>query len=150
WVIRTRVPPMSLELMVEKELQQVSGGLPVAQFRTMEEVLSRSIATERFNALVLTIFGCLALLLASVGVYGVMAYSVSHRIQEFGIRIALGAQTSDIIKDVISEGLHPVLLGLSFGLTSAATLTRFIASLLFGIKPLDPVLFFVIPILLAC
>jgi putative ABC transport system permease protein len=150
WVIRTRVPPMSLAPMVEKELQQASGGLPVAQFRTMEEVLSRSMGTERFNALVLTIFGCAALLLAVVGIYGLMAYSVSHRMREFSIRMALGAQTTDIIKDVVSQGFRPVLLGLTFGLISAAVLTRFIVSILFGIKPLDPLLFFLIPVLLAC
>lgn len=150
WVIRTRVPPMSLAPAVEKELQQASGGLPVGQFQTMEEVLTRSMATERFNALVLTIFGCAALLLTGVGIYGVMAYSVSHRIHEFGIRLVLGAQMSDIIKNVLSQGFHPVLLGLTFGLISAAPLTRFIASLLFEIQPLDPLLFFLIPILLAC
>jgi predicted permease len=149
WVIRTGVPPMSLVPAIEKELQRASGGLPVAQFRTMEEVLSRSTATERFNALVLTIFGSAALLMAVAGIYGLIAYSVSNRVQEFSIRMALGAQTTDIIKDVVSQGLHPVLLGLIFGLISAAALTRFIAGLLFGIKPLDPLLFFLIPILLA-
>src|SRR5207245_4893192 len=96
WVIRTRAAPMSLSSAIQNELREASGGLPVAHVRTMEEILSRSTAAENFNALVLTIFGCSALLLAAIGIYGLMACSVTERAQEIGIRLALGARSSHI------------------------------------------------------
>ena len=92
-----------------------SGGLPVARIRTMEEVLSRSTATESFNMLMLTIFGCLALLLAAIGIYGLMAYSVSQRTQEIGIRLALGAESSQIRNMVVFQGVRLALAGVALG-----------------------------------
>jgi predicted permease len=145
WVIRTRAAPMSLSSAIQNELREASGGLPVARVRTMEEILSRSTAAENFNALVLTIFGGSALLLAAIGIYGLMAYSVGQRAQEIGIRLALGAESSRIRNMVVFQGLRPALAGVVCGLAAAFTLTRLIASFLFGVKPWDPLVFFVVP-----
>jgi predicted permease len=138
WVIRTSVPPATLSSAIQKELREASGGLPVAQVRTLEEALSRSTSAEDFNTLVLTIFGCSALLLAAIGIYGLMAYSVGQRVQEIGIRLALGAESRAIRNMVVFQGLKPALAGVFCGL----------ASFLFGVKPWDPLVFLVVPIIL--
>ncbi len=127
WVIRTREAPMSLSAAIQKELREASGGLPVAPARTMEEVLSRSTAAGDFNALVLTIFGCSALFLAAIGIYGLMAYSVTQRTQELGIRMALGAESSQIRNMVALNGLRLALAGVVCGLAMAFGLTRLLA-----------------------
>jgi predicted permease len=148
WVIRTRVAPMSLSSAIQNELREATGGLPVARIRTMEEILSRSTAAENFNALVLAIFGCSALLLAAIGIYGLMAYSVAQRSQEIGIRLALGAKPSHIRNMVVFQGMRPALAGVVCGLAAAFGLTRLIAGFLFGVKPWDPLVFFVVPVIL--
>jgi predicted permease len=148
WVIRTRVAPLSLSVAIQNELRQASGGLPVARIRTMDEVLSRSMARENFNMLVLTIFGCSALLLGAVGIYGLMAYSLAQRVQEIGIRLALGADSSHIRNMVMIQGLGPAVVGTAGGLAAAFGLTRLIASLLFGVKAWDPLVFFAVPVIL--
>jgi predicted permease len=148
WVIRTRVTPMSLRSAIQQELREASGGLPVAGVRTMEETLSRSTAAEDFNTLVLTIFGCSALLLAAIGIYGLMAYSVAQRTQEIGIRLALGAGSSQVRSMVVLQGLRLALAGVICGLAAAFGLTRLIAGLLFGVKPWDPLVFFAVPAIL--
>jgi len=148
WVIRTRAAPASLSAAIEHELREVSGGLPVARIRTMEEILSRSTAAENFNMLVLTIFGCAALVLAAIGIYGVMAYSVGQRAQEIGVRLALGAGSSRIRSMVLFQGLRPALAGVVCGLVAALGLTRVIAGFLFGVRPWDPLAFLVVPVIL--
>jgi putative ABC transport system permease protein len=148
WVIRTRVAPMSLRSVIQNELRQASGELPVARIRTMEEVLSRSTARENFNMLVLSIFGCSALLLAAIGIYGLMAYSVAQRAQEIGIRLALGAESGHIRNMLAFQGLRPALAGVICGLAAAFGLTRLIASFLFGVKAWDPLVFLVVPVIL--
>ena len=140
---------MPLSAAIQNELRGASGGLPVARVRTMEETLSRSTAAEDFNALVLTIFGCLALLLAAIGIYGLIAYSVAQRSQEIGIRMALGADSRHIRDMVVWEGLRVALAGVACGLAAAFGLTRSIASLLYGVKAWDPLVFFVVPVILA-
>jgi putative ABC transport system permease protein len=134
WAIRTRVAPLSLSSAIQKELREASGGLPVAGVRTMDETLSRSTAAENFNTLVLTVFGCSALLLAAMGIYGLMAYSVAQRAQEIGIRLALGAESRQIRNMMAIEGLRPALAGVGCGLAAAFGLTRFLASFLFDVK----------------
>jgi ABC-type antimicrobial peptide transport system permease subunit len=114
----------------------------------MEETLSRSTAAQNFNALVLTIFGGSALLLASIGIYGLMAYSVVQRTQEIGVRLALGAESSRIRNMVVMQGLRPALAGIACGLAAAVGLTRLIASFLFGVKAWDPLVFFLVPLML--
>ena len=137
-----------LSTAIQNELRQASGGLPVGRVRTGEEILSRSTAAESFNALVLMIFGCSALLLAALGVYGLMAYSVAQRVQEIGIRLALGAESSRIRNMVMRQGLRPALTGVVCGLAAAFGLTRGLSSFLFGVKPWDPLVFSVVPLIL--
>jgi predicted permease len=148
WVIRTRVPPKSLSSAIQNELREASGGLPVAAIRTMEETISRSTAPENFNMLVLTIFGCAALLLAAIGIYGLMAYSVAQRTQEIGIRLALGAGSSNVRNMVVFQGVRLALVGVGIGLAAAFGLTRLIASLLYGVKAWDPMVFSAVPVAL--
>src|SRR6202043_3939525 len=148
WVIRTRRTPMSVSSAIQNELREVAGGLPLARVRTMDEILSRSTAAEDFNAMVLTIFGCSAMLLAAIGIYGLMACSVAQRTQEIGIRLALGAESSHIRTMVVFQGLRPALAGVVSGLGAAFGLTRLIASFLFGVKPWDPFVFCVVPVIL--
>ena len=147
WVIRTRVPPLSLSAAIQKELRAASG-LPVARVRTMEETISRSTAAENFNMLVLTIFGCAALLLAAIGIYGLMAYSVAQRTQEIGIRLALGAGLSSVRNMVVFQGLRLAVAGVFVGLAAAFGLTKLITSLLFGVKAWDPMVFSSVPLVL--
>jgi putative ABC transport system permease protein len=148
WVMRTRVAPMSLSSAIQKELREASGGLPVAQVRTMEEIVAQSRTTGNFTTLVLTIFGCSALLLGAIGIYGLMAYSVAQRTQEMGIRLALGAEPAHIRRIVVVQGLRPALAGLLCGLAAALALTRFLTSFLFGVKPWDPIALVLVPVIL--
>ena len=147
-MVRTRVPPQSLSSPIRNELRKASGGLPVAHIRTIEETISRSTASENFNMLVLTIFGCAALLLAAIGIAGLMAYSVAQRTQEIGIRLALAAEPRSIRNLIVFQGLRLAALGVVIGLAAAFGLTRLIASLLFGVKVVDPMEFSAVPIVL--
>ena len=147
WVVRTRVQPLSLSSAVQEQLRQVSG-LPISDVRSMNEVVSLSISRQRFNMLLMTIFGCSALLLAAIGIYGLMAYSVHQRTQEIGIRLALGAKASTVRNMVVMQGMLLVMIGIIIGIGSAFGLTRFLEKLLFGVKVLDPLVFAAIPIVL--
>jgi len=148
WVVRTRVAPLSMSSAIQNELRQASGGLPVARVRTMEETVSRSTAAQNFNMLVLTIFACAALLLAAIGIYGLMAYSVAQRTPEIGIRLALGAGAGNVRKMLLVQGLRLVAAGLALGLAAAFGLTRLIQSMLFGVKAWDPIVLSTVPLLL--
>jgi predicted permease len=149
WLIRTRVAPRTLSNTIETQLRQASGGMPVAHIRSMDEVVVQSTARQDFNMLLLTIFGCSALLLAAVGIYGLMAYSVAQRTQEIGIRMALGAKAPAVRNLVVRQGMSLVVVGILLGLAAAFGLTRLLATFLFGVKALDPLTFLVVPILLA-
>ncbi len=149
WVVRTRVPPDSLSSAIQEQLRQVSG-LPVSDVRTMNEVVSISTSRERFNMLLMTVFGSSALLLAAIGIYGLMAYSVEQRTQEIGIRLALGAETGAVRNMVVVQGMRLVLIGVAIGIGSAFGLTRFLAAFLFGVNVRDPIAFTAIPIALTC
>jgi predicted permease len=148
WIVRTRVEPHTLSAAIQKELRQASAGLPVATIRTMDEVVVRSTAAQRFNTLLLTIFGCSALLLAAIGIYGLMAYSVQQRTQEIGIRMALGAGASKVRNIVVLQGMRLAFIGVVLGVAGALALTRLINSFLFGVKPLDPIVFLTVPTVL--
>ena len=127
--------------------------LNVPQYKTlygMDEVEARDTARQRFNMVLLTIFGIAGLLMGAIGVYGVMSHSVQQRTQEMGVRMALGAQTSDLRRMVIAQGMRLALFGLSAGLGGAFYLTRFLSSFLFGIKPWDPVAFIFTPATSRC
>jgi ABC-type antimicrobial peptide transport system permease subunit len=106
--------------------------------RTLEQEVNADFARERLIALLSGFFGVLALGLAAVGLYGVMAYGVTQRTREVGLRIALGAQRGDVVRMIVRESLTPVLIGMAIGLGAALALTRFVASLLFGVAPRDP------------
>jgi predicted permease len=149
WVVRTKVEPHTMIAPIQKELSDVSGGLALAPIRTMDEVVSRSTQNTDFNTLVLTIFAGTALLLAAIGIYGLMAYSVEQRTQEIGIRLALGAQYGAVRKMVVFQGMRLALVGVIIGVASAFGLTRLIESLLYGVKARDPLVFIGVPVLLS-
>ncbi len=147
WVVRTRVEPYSLSSRIQEQLRQVAG-LPVSDVRSMTDVVSRSVSRQRFNMLLMTVFGASALLLAAIGIYGLMAYSVQQRTQEIGIRMALGAGSGAVRKMVVLQGMSLALAGVAVGIGSALALTRFLAPFLFGVPAKDPVAFVFIPVLL--
>lgn len=148
WLVRTRTDPHQFIASVTDQLRQASGGFPVARVRPMDEIVIRSTARESFNMLLLTIFGAAALILASIGIYGLMAYSVQQRTQELGIRMALGADRAGIRRLVVRQGMQLALIGVVVGVAAAFGLTRLISSFLFGVKSWDPIAFITIPILL--
>ncbi len=143
WIVRTRVEPYSLRSAISKEL-----GLTVSDVRSMREVVSQSTARADFNMTLLTTFGCAALLLAVIGIYGLMAYSVGQRTQEIGIRLALGAESGRVRNMVVGEGMRLALLGVGIGIAASFGLTRLLASFLFGVKSWDPLVFVTVPVLL--
>jgi putative ABC transport system permease protein len=148
WEVRTSADPHTLVKSITDVLRDASGGLPVAHIQTMDESLVRSTSRQQFNMLLLTIFGVSGLLMAAIGVYGVMAYSVQQRTQEMGVRMALGAQASSIRNLVIRQGMVLALMGVVIGIGGALWLTRFLASFLFGVKAWDPIAFIGTPLLL--
>jgi predicted permease len=148
WVIRTKVEPHSLTAPITAALREGSGGLPVAHIRTMSEIEALNTSRQRFTMLLLIVFGSAGLLMAAIGVYGVMSYSVQQRTQELGVRMALGAQASNLRNMVIGQGMLLAGVGVVLGIGGAFWLTRFLASFLFGIKASDPVAFIVTPALL--
>jgi putative ABC transport system permease protein len=141
WIVRTRVEPYSLSSAVQDELRQTSAGLPLGSVHSMDELVGQSISRQEFDMLLLTIFGCLALVLAAIGIYGLVAYSIQQRTQEIGIRIALGAQRSEILQLMLADATKLILAGMLAGVLGALGLTRFIASLLFGVSPTDATTF---------
>ena len=149
WVIvRTHGHSLSLDSAIERELRGATGGLPVSPVRRMEEIVARSTASQNFNMVLMSIFGGCSLLLAAIGIYGLLANSVQQRVREMEIRIALGARPADVRKMVVFQGMRLTLIGAAAGTCAAIGLTRFIQSFLFGVKALDPVTFLLVPILL--
>jgi putative ABC transport system permease protein len=148
WVIRTRAEPYAMSAAIQEQLRQVTG-LPVSDIRSMDVVISRSTSRQRFNMWLMSIFGGTALLLAAIGIYGLMAYSVEQRTQEIGIRLALGAEVGDVQNMVVWQGMRLSLVGVLIGIGAAFGLSRLIASFLFGVKANDPLVFVAIPILLS-
>jgi putative ABC transport system permease protein len=114
----------------------------------MESILSGSVARQRFSMLLLGIFAAVALILAAVGIYGVMSYSVAQRTHEIGIRMALGAQSRDVLKLAVGQGLNLLVIGVVIGLAAAFVLTRLMSSLLFGVSATDPTTFIIISLVL--
>ena len=147
-IVQTDVDPMSLATMVRRTVWEIDKDQPVSDISSMEEIVSQSVARQRFSTLLLGVFASLALLLAAVGIYGVMSYSVAQRTHEIGIRIALGAQRSDVLKMTVGEGLRLVSTGLVIGLAGALILTRLMSSLLFGVSANDPTTFITISVIL--
>ena len=148
-IVRATSDPASLAGAVRSKVQEVDRDQPVYDVATMQERFSQAVAPQRFNALVLGIFAGVALILAGVGVYGVMAYSVARRTHEIGIRRALGAQQQDVMRLVLRRGAALALVGITLGLVGALALTRFLSSLLYGVTVRDPLTFVAVSLILA-
>jgi len=148
-VVKTTGDPHALVKAATKEVGTLDGDLAVFGVKTMEEYISRSVSTPRFNTTLLSIFAAVALVLTVVGLYGVMSYAVAQRTSEIGIRLALGAQTRDVLSLIIGQGLRLVLIGIAGGLLGAFALMNLISSLLFGVTAKDPMTFIVVSVVLA-
>ncbi|HEV2245884.1 MAG TPA: ABC transporter permease, partial [Terriglobia bacterium] len=147
-LVRTAQDPLTVSREIEGALRQADPNLPIGQIRTMEEVFSQSIAFQRFLMTLMTVFAGLSLVLAMVGLYGVISYSVTQRTHEIGIRMALGAERREVLRMVVWQGLRLALIGVSIGIAGALALTRFLTSLLYGVKPTDPLTFIVVSLIL--
>jgi putative ABC transport system permease protein len=145
----TAVEPTSMSTAVRNAVAAIDPELPVFNISTMDERLAASVAPRRFNLVLLASFALLAMLLASVGIYGVVSYSVSQRTHEVGVRMALGAQRRDVLKVILAQGMVLLLIGIGIGLVGAFLLTRFLASLLYGVRPTDSATFAAVSLLLA-
>jgi len=147
-VVRTEVEPLSVLGALKQQIWAIDPSQPVASASTMEQVMSDSVATRRFNMLLLGVFACFALVLAAVGIYGVISYTVSQRTHEIGIRVALGAQRSDIIRLVVGQGMTLTMVGVIAGVAAALGMTRLMTTLLFGVSPTDAPTFTAVAVLL--
>ncbi len=148
WVVRTQVEPRSVSDAVQEQLRQASG-LPVSNVRTMSDVVLTSTSRQQFNMWLMTVFGGSALLLAAIGIYGLMAYSVEQRTQEIGIRLALGAPATSVKNMIVRQGMTLTLVGVVVGVGSAYLLSRFVSSFLFGVTATDPLIFVAVPLVLS-
>ena len=149
YVVRTPQESATLLQAVKKEVWAVNKDLPFASIATIDELVSRSLGERRFNLLLLGSFAIIALTLASIGIYGLMSFSISRRTHEFGVRMALGAQTRDVITLVLREGMVLTMIGVALGLVASIALTRLLSSLLFGVTATDPATFAVVSLVLA-
>jgi putative ABC transport system permease protein len=154
--IRTSAEPQALTAAIAREIQNLDKDLPVGETATLEALLAREVATRRFNTWLFVLLGTLALILAVSGVYSVISYSVAQRTHEVGIRVALGAGPSQVLKLFIGQGMRMVMIGLAVGLVSAMFLSQLLTALLFGVRPIDLTTFGLVSIcligvaLLAC
>ena len=146
--VRTSADPVSAASAVTAAVHRVDSQLPVEHVVTMEGLVSASLFSQRFNVLLLGAFAGLALVLAAVGIYGVLSYTVRRRVREIGIRMALGASHSDVLRLVVTDGMKPILLGVALGLAAALALSRVVASLIFGVRATDPLTFAAVALLL--
>jgi len=148
-VLRAGADSLALASAARRAVQAVDPDLPVFDVATMDQLVYRSASAPRFNTALLGIFAALALVLAAVGIYGVMSYAVAQRTHEIGVRVALGAEASDILRQVVRQGMLPAVIGIATGTAGAWGATRFLSSLLFGVRPTDPMTFTLVPMLLA-
>jgi putative ABC transport system permease protein len=148
-VVRTGADPLSLVTAARRAVRTVDPDLPVFDVASMEQLVYRSVSAPRFNTALLGVFAALALVLAAVGIYGVMSYAVAQRTHEIGVRVALGARAGDILRQVVRQGMLPAVVGIAIGTAGAWAVTRFLSSLLFGVRPTDPMTFILVPLLLA-
>jgi putative ABC transport system permease protein len=148
-VVRTANHPGGIVSAATNAIHEVDSEVPVRDVLTMDEVMANSVSQQRLNMLLLGAFGILALLLAAIGIYSVLSYSVRRRVQEIGIRLALGARLADVLRMVVIEGMKPVVFGVIVGIAGAFALGRVLASLIFSVKPTDPFTFLAAAALLA-
>jgi len=140
-VIRTASDPTSVIRPIEQRLKALDPDMNVSSFRTMGSLVDRQLVSPRFNMMLMGVFGSVALLLAAIGIYGVISYSVAQRTREIGIRVALGANERDVIRSIVGRGMAPVIVGVALGLAAAFGVTRVLVSLLVGVRPTDPLTF---------
>jgi putative ABC transport system permease protein len=148
-IIRTQADPLAMADAVRQQIWSVDKNAPIADVKTMDAVLSESVAAPRFRALLLGAFGALGLLLAMVGIFGVISYAVTQRTREIGVRMALGAQPRDVLQLVLGEGMLLAAIGIATGAAGALALTKLLQSLLYEIKPRDPATFVAVAIAVA-
>jgi putative ABC transport system permease protein len=137
----TASDPAAMTSAIVNEVRKTDRLLPITRIRTMDDLRASALQSDRFNLWLLGSFALLALLLAALGIYGVMTYLVTQRTQEIGIRMALGAQAADVLKLIVQTGMRPVLFGVAVGLAGAIGLTRLMESFLFGVTPTDTLTF---------
>jgi putative ABC transport system permease protein len=147
-VVRTAGDPATLAGGIREQLRELDSSLPPFNVKTMREVMYGSLARDRFNAVLLLLFGGIALTLAAIGVYGVISYGVTQRIQEIGVRMALGAETRDVLALIVGQGLKLALGGVAIGAVASFAATRLMAELLFGVSATDPLTFVATALLL--
>jgi putative ABC transport system permease protein len=148
-VVRTTIDPGALTGPARQVIHALDPDVPVHNVATMRQLVSASTAQRRFTLALIAVFAAVALLMAAIGLYGVMAYSVTRRRQEIGIRVALGAQSADVLRLVVGRGLRLVALGLALGVAAALITTRLMKKLLFEVSATDPVTFAGVALLLA-
>jgi ABC-type antimicrobial peptide transport system permease subunit len=148
WVIRTRVAPETVSGPIQDVIRETTG-VPVTNVRNMADIVSVSTSRQRLNMLLMTIFGISALVLAAIGIYGLMAYSVQHRTQEIGIRLALGAQPDRVRWGIVGQGMTLVGIGIVVGVVAAFFLATFLAAVLYGVQARDVMVFVGVPVVLA-
>jgi predicted permease len=148
-LVRTSVDPMSLATAIQREIRSIDPDQPVSGLRPVDALLSDSLAARKFSEMLLALFAGIALVLAAVGIYGVLSYAVSQRRHEMGIRMAVGAEAGDIIRLIVGQGMRLTLTGVVLGLVFAFAFTRLMASLLFGVSATDPITFAGVSVLLA-
>jgi predicted permease len=149
WAIRSAGDPLALRAAVEREFRAVDGMITPAHMRSMDQMIAESLSRQNFNALLLTIFAAIALLLAAIGIYGLMSYSVEQRMQEIGIRVALGASRADVLRLMVLQGMKLAAIGIVLGLAAAYGATRVLVTLLFGVKANDPYTFVAVAVMVA-
>ena len=148
-VVRTVSNPTSLVSAVTSAIRETDRDVPIVDVRTMDELVTTSLSQQRFSLLLLGAFAVLAVLLAAIGIYSVLSYSVRRRVQEIGIRLALGARISDVLRMIMLEGMKPTLLGVTLGVVGALALARVMSTLVYGVKPTDPFTFLAVATLLS-
>jgi putative ABC transport system permease protein len=146
--VQTSAPPETLTAAIREQVRALDLDQPITSVRTMDQLLNRTLSEAKFSLLLFGLFGALALLLAAIGIYGVMATSVTQRTHEIGLRMALGAQKGDVLRLVVRQGMTSVVAGIVTGLAFAVALTRLMSTLLFGVTPTDPTTLALITILL--
>jgi len=147
-VLRTSLPANLLEPQIRREIQSIDPGLPISNVLSMNDVLDRSLASRRFSAELVGGFAGLAVLLASIGIYGLLAYMVGQRSREIGIRMALGARRDDILRMFLRKGVALAGVGIVAGVVVSASTASLMAGLLYGVRSHDPAVFLIVPLLL--
>ncbi len=140
-IIHTAGDPMTVVSGIREVMREIDSDLPLSRIQSMEEIAFQSVAARRFNMFLLTIFAVIALILAAAGIYGVMAYSVSQRLSEIGIRVALGAHPWSVLTMIIKQGMVLVMTGVGIGLVGSLALGRLLSNMLFGVSSSDPITF---------